>query len=111
LTPDPNILGAKTVQALMTVLNAPPYNLDVPVLADLPKDSTLVALWKSAITVTAGEYGCSYYALATGPWQLMLNLEITVPAFCLAGFDAKVSRRARPAARRPPRQRRERSKR
>jgi len=109
VTPDPNILGAKTVDQLMTVLNAAPYRLDVPVLADLPKGSTLIALWKSAITVTADDQSCSYYAVAKGPWQLILNLEIDVPAVCLAGFDAPVRLRARPPQRRSLRQRRERS--
>jgi hypothetical protein len=111
MTPDPRILGAKSVEQLMEVLCAAPYSLNVPLLADLPTGTTLPDLWRSSITVTANEGACSYLGVAQGPWTLMLNLTIPAPIFCLADFGAPAPRGTRSASPRTTSKRRERSRR
>ncbi len=111
MTPDPNILGAKTVQQLMQVLRAAPYSLDVPLLDDLPKHTTLPDLWRAAIAVTVEEGACSYRGVAKGPWTLMLNLTIAAPIFCLADFGVSAPRGTRSASARSTSKRPERSRR
>jgi hypothetical protein len=97
MTPDPNIMNAPTVAALMRVLQQPPYSLPAPSFA---ADSQLHELWLLPITVTVNEADATYLATASGPWTIVADIAVAHPTVTIAAVSAPVAA-AGTARRRP----------